>query len=308
MFTEKDLTEEQLAAGRALAYIERVFSSGDMCYSLEESINNITDITDCHDAPEYDKDTMTEDEGWEILAKMYAYAISISEEYVTSITGYFVIADADVFYDAMLYEDTDTATDTKIYKAMKEIAGVITSDILSERISEILTHMEHMPLARLKFIKRAMDGYMFSVDEDLFGVQTNSAGTVVSLTENGNSMAGRITQNIAGGTTNLPIRVLLVCDPDDESVIHVLFELERIRFTSDKCNCVTSAGSAGIFTQFDYTLRGTKLDEPALQSRICDTLEKCQLKLSALAEKCPDMNRILKPDEPAVCISREIRI
>lgn len=330
MLTEKDFTKEQLAAGKALAYIERVASSRDMSYSLEESINNLTDITECDKIPDYDSTVMSIEEGERILALAYAKAFSIDTAFVIGCVGYFLEYNDDVFCDAMLYEDNDIPTETELYKAFKEIRIIVhdESEHLLEQTDNMLLRMEHMPLARMKFINRAMQDYMFHVSEELFGVQSNDFGTIVQCVDRysrdefkGYVMKAGICQNLYDGTNNLPILVLFACNEEDESLIHVDFKLERLCYagsTERPINVIVHAGTAGIFTSFDFKMHCGKhsspcndscacnADAPALQSRICDTLEKCERKLLELKEKYPDINRILECNEHIEDFTEEI--
>ena len=332
MLTEKDFTKEQLAAGRALTYIEKTASSEDMCYSLKESINNLTDITECTEIPDYDSATMSREEGERILALAYAKAVSIDTPYVIGCVGYFLENNEDIFREAMLYEDGTVPTETELYKALKEIRNLIheESEHLLEVTDNLLLAIEHMPLARMKFIHRAMQDYMFHVDETLFGVQSNDYGTIVKCTDQYDAdefknyvMKAGIRQNIAGGTVNLPILVLFSCDEKDESLIHVDFKLERLRLAGSEgkpAHVIIHAGTSGTFTSFDFKMHCCKhdrpcndtcacnMDAPALQSRICDTLEKCQRKLSELIQKDPAINRLLECSDPVKDLTEQITL
>lgn len=332
MLTEKDFTKEQLAAGKALAYIERVASSRDMSYSLEESINNLTDITECDEIPDYDSAVMSIEEGERILALAYAKAFSIDTAFVIGCVGYFLEYNDDVFCDAMLYEDSDIPTETELYKAFKEIRTIVhdESEHLLEQTDNLLLRMEHMPLARMKFINRAMQNYMFHVSEELFGVQSNDFGTIVQCIDwyskdefKGYVMKAGIYQNLADGTNNLPILVLFACDEKDESLIHVDFKLERLRYAGSVgrlINVIVHTGTAGTFTSFDFKMHCGKhsspcndtcacnADAPALQSRICDILERCERKLLELKEKDPSINRILECGDPIEDLTEQITL
>lgn len=330
MLTEKDFTKEQLAAGKALAYIEQVICFEDICYSLEESINNLTDITGCNEIPEYDSAEMPQDEGERILALAYAKAVSIDTAFVTGCAGYFLENNDDVFCNAMLYEDSDIPTETKLYKALQEIRTLIhdQSEHLLELTDNLLLHIEHMPLMRMKFIHRAMQNYMFHVSEELFGIQSNDFGTIVKCVDrydidefHGYVMKAGIYQNLTDGTNNLPILILFSCDEKDESLIHVDFKLERLRYAAPVkryINVIVHAGTAGTFTSFDFKMHCKKhsspcndtcvcnADAPAFQSRICSTLERCQEKLSKLKEKHPAVNCILRYNDPIEDFTEEI--
>lgn len=330
MLTEKDFTKEQLAAGKALAYIERIINSSDMCYSLETSIDEITDAIECDEIPNYDSAVMSVEEGEHILALAYAKAISIDTGYVIGCTGYFLENNDDAFCDAMLYEDSDISTETKLYKALQEIRMLIhdQSEHLLELTDNLLLRVEHMPLMRMKFIHRAMQDYMFHVSEELFGVQSNDFGTIVKCVDRydlgefqGYVMKAGIYQNLTDGTNNLPILILFSCDEKDESLIHVDFKMERLRYVTPikrHINVIVHAGTAGTFTSFDFKMHCKKhsspcndtcacnADAPAFQSRICNTLERCQEKLSELKEKHPAVNCILKYNDPIEDFTKEI--
>lgn len=330
MLTEKDFTKEQLAAGKALAYIERVICFDDMCYSLETSINEITDITECDEIPDYNSAVMSTEEGEHILALAYAKAISIDTGYVIGCAGYFLENNDDAFCNAMLYEDSDVPTETKLYKSLQEIRMLVhdQSEHLLELTDNLLLRIEHMPLMRMKFIHRAMQDYMFHVDEELFGVQSNDFGTIVKCVDrydldefHGYVMKAGIYQNLTDGTNNLPILILFSCDEEDESLIHVDFKLERLRYAvsmKKPINVIVHAGTAGTFTSFDFKMHCAKhstpcndtcvcnTDAPAFQSRICNILERCERKLLELKEKDPAVNRILECNDPIRDFTEEI--
>ncbi len=318
------IKERMSIAESAAVIVEAILNAVDPFYSeySKEEYVDMVYIAAGRDSWDWD---VPDDEAFDFskeleIAFMYFIMRRPDSEFIKYVYSYLYTTDYSlecVVSNELLEDEADSVAETKLFKALSTFYKFSDSYETSSIIKEIgirtktfwhydvldsaIKMASKFELKKAKLMKDVLSDYMFYVDENLFGTQTNSFGTVGHIIEwdmllepasyFGYDMMASISPNVVSPMHNLRF-VIAVSLKNNSSRISINIYNAFTQYVSP--TCVNCSGLGVRFTNITYDITNDyDKDREILQKLICKALNKCYIKAEKCASKHSDFARIL---------------
>ena len=282
--------------GEAFRHLDAVINMHDMGFSWTEVAENLaSDLGYDLNISPWDNEDLEYDELSRLVALLYQKNCNSKDCWLVDAAIEYITEHGDTIYDGLAYggdeEQDSLLKDLNVILRFEEKKEAKPENI--EALKTLIKRLEEAPGKQLKVIKGVMQDYMFHVDLNLFGGQTNSCRTVGYTVDSymrelnpkykDYQYAAGIDRGMSGGLMHrLEIESLFRCDKDS-NVVTVDFKLHKSRHTSESC---VSFGDF-IADLSSITINITD-DKEVIQKAICDELNKDIKKVFKFLEEHPE--------------------
>lgn len=294
--------------GEAFRHVDAIIHSRDMGFSWEEVAENLASDLDYDlNIRHWDDEDLEYDDLSRLVVLLYQKTCNSKDPncWLVDEAIEYIMEYEDGIYDELAYgggeEQESLIKDLNLILGFEQKKGAKPENI--EALKTLIKRLEEAPGKQLKVIKGVMQDYMFHVDPNLFGGQTNDCRTVGYTVDSymrelnpkykDYQYTAGIDRGMSGGLMHrLEIESLFRCDKDSD-VVTVDFKLHKSKHSSESVS----------FGDFIADLSSITInitdDKEVIQKAICDELNKNIKKVFKFLETHPEEDGITGLNEKA---------
>ena len=299
----KKLQVKNHKLGDAFLILDDTIHQYDMSYDIIETAESIAccylnysiNLYPCND-----DDDLSSEQIKELMALMYQKICKTNPDSMLDSSIKYIMENKDVIYDVLAYDENDL---NKFLNAMEEIKKFYiknNKNKYAEKLNRFTNKLRKIPVKQLTMIKEVMREYMFYVDKDLFGMQSNDCGTVgttvdsymISLNKEyaKYDYAACIERNKTDKPNSAKIAILFKCNPKS-NIVSIDFKMYRSQYVSE--NCISYGKFVGDLGNIKVDIS----DENKMQTDICNELNKHMARLLDFLKEHPEADSNVKINE-----------
>ncbi len=291
----KELACEAPRLGEAYVLMNEVINFNDMGYSMRSNAE------DAAYALGYEVSFFEDEFTCEKIREAYALINQRLGETLDDMCDY-VISNMDVVKSYVCEYG-----ETKVIEALSCIKTNVESHNQADKAKKLdvlIEDINNMPISQLVTIKKMMRDYMFKVDEDLFGLQTNDFRTTGSIIDDFMVICNKgfseydyaavINRSMSGGAAkHISIAILFSCEKNS-NIAKVDFFAHREKYISER-----AVGYGPFVGDFGNITVDLNVPEKA-KIDICNKLNESMIRLLEFCKEHPEVDTIMQLNEEAV--------